>query len=101
MRLSFRTPVRTPRCYYSHFDPETGFALLVLEDLACARNGNSIAGCSVAEVARVLSTLAILHAAWWQARDVADASWLRLRFLLAPEAMVDAFSHAWPSFLQS
>jgi len=36
---------------------------LVLEDLAHARNGNSIAGCSVDEVARVLFTLAVLHAA--------------------------------------
>jgi len=98
--LSFRTPARTPRCYYSHFDLETGFSLLLLEDLACARNGNSIAGSSVAEAARVLFTLAILHAAWWQAPDVADASWLRLRFLLAPDAMVGAFSHAWPSFLR-
>jgi len=92
--LSSRTPVRTPRCYYSHLDSETGFALLVLEDLAHARNGNSIAGCSVDEVARVLFTLAVLHAAWWRAPDLAHASWLRLRFLLAPEAAVGAFRDA-------
>jgi aminoglycoside phosphotransferase (APT) family kinase protein len=98
--LSSHTPVPTPHCYYSHLDSETGFALLVLEDLARARNGNSIAGCSVDEVARVLSTLAKLHATWWQAVDLAHAEWLRLRFLLAPEAMVGAFSDAWPSFLQ-
>src|SRR5215218_3787125 len=49
-----RTPVPTPHCYYSHLDSETGFALLVLEDLARARNGKSIAGCSVDEVTRVL-----------------------------------------------
>ena len=98
--LSSRTPLPTPRCYYSHLDSDTGFALLVLEDLANARNGNSIAGCSVDEVARVLPTLATLHATWWQAADLADASWLRLRSLLAPEAIVGAFSDAWPSFVQ-
>jgi aminoglycoside phosphotransferase (APT) family kinase protein len=97
--LSSRTPVPTPRCYFSHFDSKTGFALLVLEDLARARNGNSIAGCSVDEVAQVLSTLARLHATWWQAPELARASWLRLRFLLAPEAMAGAFSDAWPAFL--
>src|SRR5215203_2186781 len=32
--LSARTPVPTPHCYYYHFDSETGFALLVLEELA-------------------------------------------------------------------
>ncbi len=98
--LSSRTPVPMPHCYYSHLDSATGFAVLVLEDLARARNGNSIAGCSVDEVARVLPTLAVLHATWWQAADLAHAEWLRLRFLVAPEAMVGAFSDAWPSFLQ-
>jgi aminoglycoside phosphotransferase (APT) family kinase protein len=98
--LSSRTPVPTPHCYYSHLDSETGFALLLLEDLASARNGNSIAGSSVDEVARVLLTLARVHATWWQAVDLANASWLRLRSLLAPQAMVGAFSEGWPSFLE-
>jgi hypothetical protein len=75
-----------PHCYYSHLDSETGFALLVLEDLARARNGNSIAGCSVDEVARVLLAVALLHARWWQATDLAKASWLRLRSLVAPRS---------------
>lgn len=98
--LAARTPVPVPQCFYSHLDPETGFALLLLEDLAGARNGNSMAGCSVDEVVRVLSTLAMLHARWWRAVDLADVSWLRMRFLLAPEALVGAFSDAWPTFLQ-
>jgi Ecdysteroid kinase-like family len=98
--LSARTPVPTPHCYYSHLDSETGSALLVLEDLARVRNGNSIAGCSVDEVTRVLFTLARMHATWWQAVDLANATWLRLRSLVAPEAMVGAFSQSWPSFLQ-
>ena len=99
--LSSRTPVPTPHCYYSHLDSETGFALLVLEDLAAAaRNGNTIAGCSLDEVARVLVTLARLHAAWWQAVELANASWLRLRSLVAPEAMIGAFNGAWPLFLR-
>jgi len=41
-----------------------------------------------------------MHATWWQAVDLANASWLRLRFLLAPEAMVGAFDQGWPSFLE-
>ena len=98
--LSARTPVPTPHCYYSHLDSETGSALLVLEDLARARNGNSIAGCSVDEVTRVLFTLARMHATWWQAVELANATWLRLRSLVAPEAMVGTFSQGWPSFLQ-
>ena len=48
----------------------------------------------------MLFTVAMLHAKWWQAPDLANASWLRLRSLTAPEAMADAFSHGWPTFLQ-
>ena len=98
--LSSRTPVSTPYCYNSSHDSETGFTLLVLEDLARARNGNSVAGCSVDEVTQVLATLARLHATWWQSVDLVDASWLRLRFLLAPEAMVGAFAQGWPAFVE-
>jgi hypothetical protein len=72
--LSSRTPVPTPHCYYSHLNPDTGSALLVLEDLARAENGNSIAGCIVEQVARVLATLARMHAAWWQAADLTDGA---------------------------
>ena len=60
--LSSRTPVPTPHCYYSHLDTHTGFALLVLEDLAHAHNRNTVAGCTVEEAARVLATLARMHA---------------------------------------
>jgi aminoglycoside phosphotransferase (APT) family kinase protein len=97
--LAARTPVPTPRCYFADHDTTTGFTLLLLEDVD-ARNGNSITGCSVDDVARVLSTLARLHAAWWQAPELADASWLRLRHLVAPGAMVDAFDRGWPSFVE-
>jgi aminoglycoside phosphotransferase (APT) family kinase protein len=99
-QLSSRTPVPTPRCYYGHHDAETGFAALVMEDLAHSHNGDSIAGCSVDEVARVLVALARLHATWWRADDLANADWLRLRSLTAPAAMAAAFSDFWPSFLR-
>src|SRR5215218_3787124 len=32
--------------------------------------------------------------------ELANATWLRLRSLVAPEAMVGTFSQGWPSFLQ-
>jgi hypothetical protein len=47
----------------------------------------------------VLLTLARAHANWWQDEDLADTTWLRLRYLLAPEAMAGGFSQGWPLFL--
>src|SRR6476469_4742301 len=63
--LSSRTPVPIPRCYYSRLEDHDGSAILILADLGGLRNGNSIAGCSVDDVARVLVSLARLHARWW------------------------------------
>jgi hypothetical protein len=97
--LAARTPVPLPQSYYALHDSDTGFALLVLEDLGRAHNGNSIAGCSIDEVDLVLAALARLHAAWWRADDLAGADWLRLRSLTAPEAMAAAFGDCWPMFL--
>ena len=48
-QLAARIPLRTPRCYFSAIDLASGASLLLLEDLAPARNGSWIAGCSVEE----------------------------------------------------
>ena len=38
--LADRTEIRTPRCYYSQFDANTGQFLILLEDLSAARLGD-------------------------------------------------------------
>ena len=97
-RLAGRTPVPTPRCYFSHLDQETGHFVLLLEDLAPARVGNTVRGCSLEEVTTVLAAVAKLHAAWWQDPTLVASDWLRLRSMLAPAAMTTTFAEAWPSF---
>jgi aminoglycoside phosphotransferase (APT) family kinase protein len=98
--LAAETPIPTPRCYFAGLESGTGAALLVIEDLGQARNGDTIRGCSVEEVAQVLSALAELHAAWWQHPTVTELPWLRLTSMLAPSATADVFAQAWPSFLK-
>ena len=39
--------VRTPRCYHADVDPATAEFVLILEDLAPARAGDQVAGCSL------------------------------------------------------
>lgn len=71
----------------------------MLEDLAPARNGSSVATTSVDEVAAVLQELARLHARWWQDDTLADQPWLPPRSMLAPSAVSEVFERAWPPFL--
>ncbi len=97
--LSEHTPVHTATCYSADFDPETGDAYLLLEDLAPARNGSSPAAGTVEEVAAVLLALARMHARWWQDETLAHHAWLGLHSMLAPSGVAEIFERSWPSFL--
>ena len=46
-RLAHQTSLPTPTCYYSDINTETGIHILLLEDLAPARSGSRVAGCSL------------------------------------------------------
>lgn len=50
--------------------------VLLLEDVAPARTGDQVAGCCADEAAGALATLARLHAAFWQAPELARG-WIR------------------------
>ena len=97
--LADLTPLATPRCYGAQLDADTGGALLLLEDLAPARNGSWVEGSSVDDIALVLLALARMHARWWEDPAVVDAPWLTLTSMLAPSAVAEVLERAWPTFL--
>jgi hypothetical protein len=64
-------PLRTPRCFYADIDPETSQFLLVMEDVGHLRSVDQLDGCSFADAASALRTIARFHAQWWDA-DLSD-----------------------------
>lgn len=68
--------VRTPRCHVAAFDPATSNFVLLLEDLAPARQGDQIRGCTVAEAQLALGELAGLHAPHWGRAETGVFPWL-------------------------
>ena len=54
--------VRTPRCHLAAIDLETHDFVLLLDDLAPARQGDQLAGCDVDLAERVLDQAAAFHA---------------------------------------
>ena len=76
-RIAARVQLRTPRRYYSAFDSESGGFVLLLEDLAPARAGDQVAGCSVAESEQAVREIAGFHAAWWENASLAELDWMR------------------------
>ncbi|MGW0180734.1 phosphotransferase [Nocardia sp. NPDC003345] len=57
--------VRTPRCHHAEIHGDGSEFLLLLEDLAPARQGDQIAGCPVAHAHAAVANLAGLHAPRW------------------------------------
>lgn len=69
-------PIRTPHILYSDIDVATASFVLLMEDLAPARQGDQLAGCSVDEAAIAVDELVKLHAPRWNDPTLAELDWL-------------------------
>ena len=68
-----------PICYYSGIDPRTENTVLLLEDLANFRQGDSVAGCSMDDAIRAIVQLARFQAAWWDNPRLDELDWMPLK----------------------
>ena len=91
--------LRTPRLYYSVLQPETGVAVLLLEDLAPARTLNMLEGCTGEDAALALRQLATFHAAWWEHPRLGAMDWLPA-FDEQAENDQRQYARAWEVFLR-
>lgn len=73
--LAEQVTLSIPQCYYSALNEETGEFVLLLEDLAPARNGDRIVGCSPAEAELAIREAARFHAAWWGNPQLIQSHW--------------------------
>lgn len=67
---------RIPRCYHASLEPDTGAFLILLEDLAPARQGDQIAGVTRGEADLVVREAARLHASYWNDATLDELPWL-------------------------
>jgi hypothetical protein len=73
--LAATVSVRAPRCHFAALGDDGNFTLL-LEDLAPARQGDQIRGCTPAEALDAVRNLADLHAPRWNDADLLGLEWL-------------------------
>ena len=69
-------PVAVPRLYYADHNPDTGDAVLLIEDLGSSRPGDNAHGCSDDEAVQIVSDLGKFHAWNWAAERFDDSHWL-------------------------
>jgi hypothetical protein len=72
-----RVRIRTPRCWHAAISDDHCDFVLLLDDLAPARPGVQVDGCTPDEAADAVRNLAGLHAPVWNDRDLFDhGDWL-------------------------
>ncbi|WP_426169345.1 phosphotransferase family protein [Sandarakinorhabdus sp. DWP1-3-1] len=81
--------IHTPRAHAALIDPATDDFVLLLDDLAPARQGDQLAGCSLADARVAMAEAAALHAPRWGDLLLPTLDWLAMR-PAALGAMVDA-----------
>ena len=88
--------LQTPHSYYSATDSTTGGTVLLLEDVSGARQGDSVAGCSLAEARRSIALLAEFQASWWDSPRLDRLKWMPLKDAEAA-AYREIYAGAWES----
>ena len=97
--VAANAPLQTPHSYYCEVDSGTGDTILLLEDVNGARQGDSVAGCSLAEARRSMVQLAEFQASWWDNPRLDRLEWMPLK---DEETGVyqEIYAGAWESLLK-
>ncbi len=97
--LAGRMSLPVPACYYADIDNETGFHILLLEDLAPAENGSRAAGCTPEQAELAIRKIAEFHAHWWEHPRLAALDWISDATFDCDE-LAGAHAEWWPEFLR-
>ena len=90
--------LQTPYVYHCGIDPVTGDSVLVQEDMSSARQGDSVAGCSMDRARYALDQLARFQASWWGNHRLDELDWMPARDEEAG-AYQRLYTGAWRSFV--
>ena len=96
--FSERVEIRTPKSYYSFFDPETADHILLIEDISHARPGDRFAGCSTDDADLAVREIAGFHAQWWDSSELERKSWLVVPHLR--QTYHEIYQQSWGAFIE-
>ena len=77
--LAATVAIHTPVAHAAIIDPRTDDFVLILADLAPARQGDQLAGCSLADAQMAMAEAAALHAPRWGDPRLEALDWLSVR----------------------
>lgn len=97
-QLAAHLPIRTPAVHYADIDVDTASFILLLEDMAPARQGDQLAGCSPAVAAIAVDELVKLHAPRWNDPTLASIEWLHRDRDASRQFMLMLLPGLWAGF---
>jgi aminoglycoside/choline kinase family phosphotransferase len=90
--------IRTPAVHHADIDVETASFVLLLEDLAPARQGDQLLGCTAEEAEVALSELVHLHAARWADPGLPSLDWLDRDHEVGQQGLLMLLPMLWDGF---
>jgi hypothetical protein len=99
-QLAPQLPVRTPDVFYADQDVEATTFVLLLEDLAPARPGDQLSGCTPSEAAAAISELVRLHAPRWGDESLASLEWLHKNAGAGGDPVASFLPRLWDNFVE-
>jgi aminoglycoside/choline kinase family phosphotransferase len=98
-QIARRLDVRTPRCYWSCFDPATGQFGLLLEDLGRLTPGDQLRGLSIRHSHAAVKEIAALHTRWWESPSAEALRWMPALDGPVTRQLCDVYRESWPAFV--
>jgi aminoglycoside/choline kinase family phosphotransferase len=98
-QLAPQLPVRTPEVFYADQDIEATIFVLLLEDLAPARPGDQLSGCTPAQAAAAISELVRLHAPRWGDESLSSLEWLDKSASAGGDPVSSFLPQLWDNFV--
>jgi hypothetical protein len=99
-QLAPNLPIHTPTVYYTDIEPGTPHFVLLLEDMAPARAGDQLRGCSPDEARVAVGELVGLHAPRWGDPALASLDWLAGDRVERRDFMLVLLPQLWEGFGQ-
>ena len=91
---------RIPDCYHVEYSAHDDEFLLLLEDLAPAKQGDQLGGCSVDDVMLAVTEMAKLHGSLWGSPLIKNKEWLQRNSSDAGKSTLQLLQGVYPAFCQ-
>jgi hypothetical protein len=95
-----RIGTRLPACYYSAIEPDTGWFVILLEDIADGVQGDQLDGCDVEVAEAALVEMAALHGPAWSDPTLAGLEWLQRGGPESEQFLAGLVTSLWPGFVE-